>query len=642
MPDRILLQRLAVAALAAGLALAVRTGGAQPASAPSALAGEPRAERRVSGERAELERIVELAVVESRSEPQELLRLTDEALARLAAAPDADLEMRVRALRCDYYNERDRAAAERELEAMRRLAPGLRNPGLRASLLGCEGEMHENSGDNTHAMALYEQAVTVAEAARDDRRLAEALYMRGYLRAVIGDFPQGLADHKRALALYEKLKLPVETRTVTNAVASLYSRMGALDEARSYYEQALRDLSDGASRERVITQHNLGRNFERAGRWEEAQRQFEQTLAQARELDYVRGQVHALRGLAAVRNAKGDGQRALQLIQEAQRLYGNLPDEPLRARLLVQRAVALRLLKRPAEGQGALREAIQIFVAGDAIIEEGQTREELAQNLADLGEWRQAYEQQARAGQIALDLLRRQIDNRFATMKVQFDSEAREREMLMLQREHQASERALAEQQRAARLQIVVAVLASALAALLAALAWRQRRTGQRMRALAMTDDLTGLPNRRQALAALESLIAAGQGGALVILDIDHFKRINDRHGHAAGDSVLRQVAGALQGAAGPQVTLGRLGGEEFVAIAAGASLEQASALAERLRQAAAWVDRSGWLDGQPVTISAGVTVLAPGDTLTAALARADVALYRAKEAGRDRVEALP
>ena len=589
-----------------------------------------------------LQDLVDRAVAAVRTEPETLFRLTNQALDLLAAHPDPDLEAQVRVLRCDYFNERDRAAAQRELERLRRLMPLLHHPGHRAGMLGCEGELYEQAGDNTRAMALYEQAVGVAEAAHDERRLGDVLFLRGYLRSLLGDFPRGLADLKRSLALYEKLKLPIEMRTAVNGVAGLYSRMGDLDQARIYYEDALRRMPEGvASRERVIAQHNLGRNLERAGHWDEAQRQFEQVLAMSRELNYVRGEVYALRGLAGMRNAKGDGVRALQLVEEAQRLSADLPDEPLRARLLVERAVALRSLHRPADGLAGLREAIRIFGIGDAIIEESQARQELARAAAELGDWRQAYDQQSQAQKTALDLLRRQVDNRFATVKAQFDSDARERELLMLQRENQATERALAEQGRAARLQVVAAVLASVLALLLAMVAWRQRQAGRALQTLAMTDELTGLPNRRSAMAAAQDIIDAGGMAALLILDIDHFKRINDQHGHAAGDAVLRVVSAAWRDSIGPGVTLGRLGGEEFVAVMAQASLVPARELAERLRAALAGLDFTGWLGPLQVTTSVGVTVLGPGDTLAAALARADQALYRAKAGGRDRVEVL-
>ena len=585
--------------------------------------------------------LLDQAVEALRTQPDRVFELTGQALAALQAQPDADREMRARILRCDYFNERDRDAARRELEHMQALLPRLRQPGLRAGMLSCEGEWHEQAGDKSRAMALYEQAVAVAESAGDQRRLADVLFLRGYLRGVVGEFPKGLVDLKRALGLYERLGLQVEQRTTLSGVAGLYTRMGALDEARQYYEDVLRSMpTDKPARERIVALYNLGRNLERSGRLAEAERQFEQSLGLARELHFERGQVYALRGLAGVRNAKDDGAGALRLADEARRLFGRIPDESLRAQLLVERGAALRRLRRAPEALSILREAIGIFHRSEALAEEARARDELAGSLADLGEWRQAYDEQAQARQIVQDLLRRQIDNRFATMKVLFDTEAKERENEALQTLNQAHMLRLAEQRRAGTLQIVAVVLAFLLTAVVAAVAWRQRQAGRQMRALAMTDELTGLPNRRQAMQALLQRVDAHGGGALLILDIDHFKRINDEHGHPAGDEVLRSVAAAWRRLELRGVMLGRLGGEEFIAVLPQDRLPAVLEVAEAMRRAVSSLDVSSWLGGRQVTVSIGATLLQPTDSLGAPLARADAALYRAKSNGRDRVEA--
>lgn len=585
--------------------------------------------------------LLDRAVAALRTHPDDVLLLANQALEAVTRQPNADLEAQARILRCDHFNERDRDAAQRELEWMRPLVPRLRNPGLRAGMLGCEGEWHEQAGDSARALALYEQAVGVAETAHDDHRLADVLYLRGHLRGVVGEFPMGLVDLRRALTLYERLRLAPEARTTLNGVAGLYSRMGALVEARQYYDQAMAATPElPASRERLVLQHNLGRNLELSGQWDAAQRQYESTLAQARELHYPRGQAYALVGLASVRNAKGDGADAVRWLDEAQGLLDAVPDEPLRAQILLQRATALRALRRSAEGLPLLREAIDIFQRSDSRAEQARARDALARGLADAGEWRQAYDQQQQAHRLSQDLLRQQIDQRFATLKVQFDTDAKVQENRLLQRENEAIELALQQQRRAALLQSVAIGLASVLSVLLGVLAWRQRETSRRMRALAMTDELTGLPNRRQALQILQRSIDAGQDdGALLILDIDHFKRINDEYGHPVGDEMLRSLARAWRGMALPDLTLGRLGGEEFIAILARGDLAGAVALGEQLRLAVAQLDVTAWLGERPLTVSVGVAPLHKGDTLGKVLARADAALYRAKSAGRNRVE---
>jgi diguanylate cyclase (GGDEF)-like protein len=154
-----------------------------------------------------------------------------------------------------------------------------------------------------------------------------------------------------------------------------------------------------------------------------------------------------------------------------------------------------------------------------------------------------------------------------------------------------------------------------------------------------MTDELTGLPNRRAVLARLDGFLAAGNDCAVLILDIDHFKTINDQHGHLVGDEVLRAVAGVVAGLLRGPMVAGRLGGEEFLLLLPEMDLDEAVQVGEQVRAAVAQLDTSRWFSGRPLSVSAGVAVAHPGPGGVAdALRRADEALYEAKAAGRNRV----
>src|SRR4029450_813582 len=137
-------------------------------------------------------------------------------------------------------------------------------------------------------------------------------------------------------------------------------------------------------------------------------------------------------------------------------------------------------------------------------------------------------------------------------------------------------------ERRANRLQEAVIALTVMLTVVLATLTWRSRRTTRAMQALAMTDELAGVPTRRQVLGHTESLLATPGGCALLIVDIDHFKSINDEHGHLVGDEILRTVSCALSAVAHEPVKMGRLGGEEFLIVSPEASEMAARRLAER------------------------------------------------------------
>ena len=163
----------------------------------------------------------------------------------------------------------------------------------------------------------------------------------------------------------------------------------------------------------------------------------------------------------------------------------------------------------------------------------------------------------------------------------------------------------------------------------------------RRLARQALTDDLTALANRRHGAHLLEREVALcvrhGRVLALVRVDVDHFKAINDTHGHQAGDQVLAEVARRLAGAVRGGDELARWGGDEFVAILPGTDKPGALRAAERLRAAVAAAPVQAAETELAVTVSVGWAHWS-GDTPDDLLARADSALYRAKDAGRDTV----
>ncbi len=166
-----------------------------------------------------------------------------------------------------------------------------------------------------------------------------------------------------------------------------------------------------------------------------------------------------------------------------------------------------------------------------------------------------------------------------------------------------------------------------------------------RIRQLAAHDDLTGLPNRRYLMTALENERArcerAGESFSVCIIDIDHFKRVNDTHGHISGDSVLQAFAACGLRNVRDADVFGRFGGEEFLLILPGTPREAATQLVERLRVKVARHDFGVTSVSERLTISAGVAEYRPGEPLSELLGRTDQALYRAKREGRDRVIAV-
>ncbi|MEZ5464459.1 MAG: diguanylate cyclase [Lysobacteraceae bacterium] len=283
-------------------------------------------------------------------------------------------------------------------------------------------------------------------------------------------------------------------------------------------------------------------------------------------------------------------------------------------------------------------------VQRDALAASGAGKEQLAaldREIAALSVGDEAPEQADRIESLEQRYLQREQELRIREL----EQENRRKE-LDIQAARQQAQRL----EQTAREQRVYTMLWGAGALLLAVLlvaglvVYRaQRRVATSLREQAYRDSLTRLPNRRALLERVQSLLANhdDRSHALMIVDVDHFKQINDLHGHHAGDRMLIAIAGILSRHEPAGGIVGRLGGEEFVLLAPDQPAEAARALAERLRVAiaAALVDVG---EGQAVSVTAsiGVAVSADCDPATPAawLSAADQALYRAKAQGRDRV----
>ena len=168
------------------------------------------------------------------------------------------------------------------------------------------------------------------------------------------------------------------------------------------------------------------------------------------------------------------------------------------------------------------------------------------------------------------------------------------------------------------------------------------RASLEQIQQLARYDELTKLLNRRSLLEQLQlersRADRTGTGFSIALFDIDHFKRINDDHGHAAGDEVLKELAALMHLVMRDSDVFGRYGGEEFMLILPATDLAAALKGAERLRLAIAAKDWSAAVPGLALTVSAGVARYRRGEAAEQLISRADTALYQAKGAGRNQV----
>jgi diguanylate cyclase (GGDEF)-like protein len=238
-----------------------------------------------------------------------------------------------------------------------------------------------------------------------------------------------------------------------------------------------------------------------------------------------------------------------------------------------------------------------------------------------------------------------EMETRYRALEKQHEVDRLAQENRVRELELATAEASLRRQQLQLALVAVAGVSLAIVAVLLVLLLRAGRRRERELSVLSRTDALTGTASRRAFLQTLESVFAAareqGADAALWVIDADHFKRVNDEHGHQVGDLVLRELVARVRAHVRASDTLGRLGGEEFGLVLPGATASDAGERAEAVRAAIAAAPVLAGDGAISVAVSIGVAMLDPGRhaSVEAWLAAADAALYAAKRAGRNRVE---
>jgi diguanylate cyclase (GGDEF)-like protein len=342
----------------------------------------------------------------------------------------------------------------------------------------------------------------------------------------------------------------------------------------------------------------------------------------------------------------------LEPLREAARALGGGDNGHRRARVAELRLVALAALHRSPNPADAARAPVRTVQQALAEVEAADRQHLLpdirarlwrarAQAHAALGDFRQAYGAQEQAQALMQSARALSRDTQVLSLQARYDGARREAENAQLRHREEAARLAL--QVQSARQRLLWAALAALglLAALTAVLLWRALARRRTMAALALRDELTGAPNRRAVAAyAQRCLQQRGEPPVLALIDLDHFKRVNDEHGHAVGDALLRALVAAAALELRAQDRMGRWGGEEWLLVLPGAGAQDLPKVFRRLRRRFAQQVVPGLPQPHGVTFSMGAALPAGRDWgLDDALEAADRALYRAKAAGRDRLE---
>jgi diguanylate cyclase (GGDEF)-like protein len=564
--------------------------------------------------------------------------------AERALANDPALTARARLLECKWAD--DAPAALRAADAGLAAASRAGSIALRAKLTACRGTALVAAERNSDAERDLTAAAALARQSGDSQTETEVLSTLGYLQYTRGAMADALANVQSAYRIAERIHYEKSRLEALSLIANVYAdaNVAQYDRAIEYYRQlAAAYEARGQMSDVADTVFNIGSTYEAKGDFAAAERQYRRALVLFQKLGSAKDVAFTRRALASALMKSGRASEALPLADASVAYYERTHDAESFAMARQIRGMVYRRLGRAADALRDLDAARGYFEAQKNTRFLEKNAAEAALVYAAGGDWREAYEAERRHAALQQQLAESRRDEASSRLRVEFDAEKTEQENRSLARENALRAAALREANRNARLQVVVIALTALLAAALALLFWRQVANTRRMRAMALTDELTRLPNRRHILAAVDIAFAAAKHDrlptALVTFDIDHFKRVNDTYGHAAGDTVLQNVARACRLELRGGDHLGRVGGEEFLAVLQVTTARQALDVAERLRAAVERLDFSAIDPSLHVTISLGVRVAREYDP-RAAIAAADALLYRAKERGRNCVEA--
>ncbi|WP_148927771.1 tetratricopeptide repeat-containing diguanylate cyclase [Paenibacillus methanolicus] len=490
-----------------------------------------------------------------------------------------------------------------------------------------------------------DMAIAVGRAACDltDADLPPAFHKRAQLikaNAIMrgGDLAEAGQAIRRINAWAERNRDMAVLARSCRHLSAFFFRLGDMSSA---LEQALHSLeylpADSLPQTRGNHLMLLALSLDANGEYEEARRRYQEIMEIDAAIHHVQQELYLLNNMAYTRYEIGD-------VEEAERLAGQMAafaerhGIPLVSSQLDTISRIELLAGRPEAAERTLRPLLDAYRSGRKLGDlfamfECQITVAEAQRLQGHYERAQATLNEARGNCVKhgfqgfVARIRLEQAQLYAAMD-------RYKEAYEEYREYHAEADALRSSERETRARILHAVFETEEA----------RRSSDRFRELAQRDPLTGLYNRRVIGERLDAMLmnaTHGQHVTAVLVDVDHFKRINDTLSHETGDQVLVQVAKILDAAAIEPAKAARLGGEEFLLLCPGYDAAKGLDFAERLRAAIRSADWGAFAPGLAVTASLGVCTAAAGVAAASALlAEADRNLYAAKNGGRDRVVA--
>lgn len=513
---------------------------------------------------------------------------------------------------------------------------------LRFSL--CQAYAEEQLGNNQQALTLYQELLFNPLATTDQVMYARALTLRGEQYAIVGAYPEALQDLQQAYQLEKKLGNAQNLSYVSNSLANLYADPAVADykEAVAMYQQTRAfHKQQQNQRDEATALYNLGSTYESMGELDQAQNYLQQALVIEKERAQPEDIAFTKRAMARVLTKAGNANAAIKLLNDAILYYQQSSNSEHLAFCQLSRAISYMALQQWPEAEQDLMLAADYFRQNPNARFEARLYKEYASLAAAQQQWQKAFLLQQQQLERDSYLQQQLLDNRTSALKTQLQTEQIQSEKELLAQKNQQQQQQLQDAESLRRWQVIALICAVLLILTLLVLMQKQQKLSAQLRDLALLDELTRLPNRRHTLTMAEQLwqqsSQTGQPFAVLALDIDFFKKVNDTFGHQAGDLVLKKIGHCLRTGLRPQDKVGRVGGEEFLLLLPNTNSSQATEIAQRLCRLVAELNFDELAPAHQVTVSIGIAGRTAQHDLLALWHQADTALYQAKQQGRNR-----
>lgn len=479
----------------------------------------------------------------------------------------------------------------------------------RALLLRHMGVVYFDLAQRDLALSHYLQALAIFEAAAATEEVAKTRANIANVHYINGDLERAASAHRQALQAFESVPSPLGIAGSALNLSAVLSAQAGAEDVDAAQAEALRQEAAAAARKArtVFRALNIPRGVQKA----------ESNLA---SIQLAQGKLH---------QALGGLRRALELARQ----IGDRAEEVLALKRIID---AERKLGNLDAALTAASEGLRLAEAGKQLEDRERFHRDLSAINEALGRAPAALQHARLAESIAAERERAAMDLRIEALTREFENQQRDHELEQLRHAQELAQAELGRQRLQRNTAIVIGVLALAVLALLYSKLRLRERARRDLEQAAQTDPLTGLLNRRGLRDWVEAQ-GAQLSLALILADVDNFKRINDGHGHDIGDAVLAEVARRLQAELRAEDRAARWGGEEFMLLLPRCDAAAAGLVAERLRLAVAGTP----IRGIEVTLSLGLAVR-QGGAFDEATRAADHALLSAKREGKNRVALAP